>query len=520
MNVEPHDRGRHHAEVRERRVTTADARHAKEDVTEAVRLGEFLKLGSRVGDGDELTTCPVHADSLLDQLEEVLLEDVGLERRSRLAGDDEERAVEVQLLLEGSHLGRVGGVQDVQLGKAFDPTERHLEDLGAEARSAHPQEQGVADILLLGQLGDPLEPLQVGLELVLGDSQPAQPVGLIATGPEGGVPSPQTSHLPVRLPIIERRLHLCGVCVGQPAGLPPSHRLRRRLTAILDGAEQLGESLREQPHAVGEQPVGDVTQGDVQLLEGSERAPCTLEILLQREATSPVLPEGVVGRGRYRIDSVATDQLLHVEHIAVFRVLRAGARPEQPLRLSARIGERFPAGTAEQFLIALIGELGVGDGGPAEQFAQTRPLVGVLRFLELLRDDRVDRRVYPADEEARHTGDPGRVASALDEALESPEVGLGHPLVHVPGEEQRDVDVDAVGDELLDGRYALLCGGHLDHGVVTADGLPEAAGFCDGAGGVVGELRRDLEADIAVAAVRRLVDRRHHVGRHPDILDG
>src|SRR5205814_7472640 len=97
----------------------------RKDLTEPISLRLLFQPGARIGDSDESTAGFLLTDGLLHPLEEVLLEDVRLERRAGLAGDDEQRACEVDLPLEGADLPRIGRVQDVQLRVAVDLPERH-----------------------------------------------------------------------------------------------------------------------------------------------------------------------------------------------------------------------------------------------------------------------------------------------------------------------------------------------------------------------------------------------------------
>ena len=62
-----------------------------------------------------------------------------------LLGDDEEGVGEVDLVLEGLHLRGVGGIEDEQLGEAVDLAEGHLEHFGAQAGSAHAEQQRVLE---------------------------------------------------------------------------------------------------------------------------------------------------------------------------------------------------------------------------------------------------------------------------------------------------------------------------------------------------------------------------------------
>ena len=81
-HVHAHDGGRNQAEVGEHRVAAADVRPAEKDLPKTVALGDLLHLRARIGDGDEPAARFLRADELLDAVEEVLLEDVRLERRA------------------------------------------------------------------------------------------------------------------------------------------------------------------------------------------------------------------------------------------------------------------------------------------------------------------------------------------------------------------------------------------------------------------------------------------------------
>ena len=134
------------------------------------------------------------ADRLPHALEEVLLEDVRLERRAGLARDDEDGAGEVELVLARAHLRRVGGVEDAQLRMALAAREREREQLRAEARATHAEQEHVLEARLGDVPRDAVEPLGVR-ELVLGDVEPAEPVRLVRPRPQRAVAGPQALHL-------------------------------------------------------------------------------------------------------------------------------------------------------------------------------------------------------------------------------------------------------------------------------------------------------------------------------------
>ena len=91
-------------------------------------------------------------------------------------------------------------------------------------------------------------------------------------------------------------------------------------------------------------------------------------------------------------------------------------------------------GPAEQRLVAVIGELRVGDRHLAAEPVR-RPLV-----VELVQP-LVDGRVDAADEDAGDAGDLGDVAARARQVLEPGDIGFDDLLIDAHGEQQRDVDV-------------------------------------------------------------------------------
>ncbi len=108
----------------------------------------------------------------------------------------------------------------------------------------------------------------------------------------------------------------------------------------------------------------------------------------------------------------------------------------------------------------------------------------------------------------------------LRELLQAGDVGFRHLLVDVLREEQGDVDVDAFADGLLECRDAFGRAGNLDHYILATDGLPQPARFFERALGVAGEIGRDFEADVAVAALRAVVHRPQNIGGILNVADG
>jgi hypothetical protein len=79
--IHAHDRRRHQAEIRENGVASSDVRPAEEDAPKAITFGNLPHFRTRVRDRKEVTARFLRADERLEMIEEILFENVGLERR-------------------------------------------------------------------------------------------------------------------------------------------------------------------------------------------------------------------------------------------------------------------------------------------------------------------------------------------------------------------------------------------------------------------------------------------------------
>ena len=92
-------------------------------------------------------------------------------------------------------------------------------------------------------------------------------------------------------------------------------------------------------------------------------------------------------------------------------------------------------------------------------------------------------------------------------------------LVNFLREQQRDIDVDAFANELLESRNAFSRAGNFDHHVGTVHCFPKAARFFERALRVAGKIGRNLQADITIATAGLVVDRTEQIGSVLDIAN-
>ncbi len=181
-------------------------------------------------------------------------------------------------------------------------------------------------------------------------------------------------------------------------------------------------------------------------------------------------------------------------------------------------GQRGEALAAEALLVGLEGDPRVVDPDLSLEGLETRAFL-VRHPGEALGDPLVDLRVDAAHEEARHRGQPIHRLSPLDPPLHRLEPGVHHLVVARHGEQQRDVDVDAIGEAFTDGRDPRGGARDLDHEVRAVDRVPEAVGLGDRGVGVPRDIRAHLDGDEAVLSRRPVVDRTEESRRRADILD-
>ena len=223
-----------------------------------------------------------------------------------------------------------------------------------------------------------------------------------------------------------------------------------------------------------------------------------------------VVLEGLDRLLGHRVHGLGPDQLLDVHDVAVLGVLRGRRGPERPLRRRALGDQEVPGLAGEELLVALVGELGVGDRELPLELLVPAGLVEAL----------VGLGVDTADEEAGHGCDRAGVAAAGHEPLQAADVGPRDLLVALEREDERDVDGLALRDHVLDRGEARLRRRDLHEEVRLVDELVQADGLGGRPLGVVGEVRVDLERDVSVLAGALVPHRPQKVERLVHVLHG
>src|SRR5208337_404135 len=190
---------------------------------EAVALRHLLHFGAGIGDGHEPASRFLSAHGPLHTLKEVLFEDVGLERRSGLAGNDEESFRQIDPLFERLHLRRIGRVKHVQAREARHVAKSLRQNFRTEARSTHPQKENVGKPLALHFAGQLLERIAMS-DLALDNAQPAEPFRLVGACPKRCVALPQPADFVRGAPLLYVHLDRVRERVRELEGQLADHR--------------------------------------------------------------------------------------------------------------------------------------------------------------------------------------------------------------------------------------------------------------------------------------------------------
>ena len=292
-------------------------------------------------------------------------------------------------------------------------------------------------------------------------------------------------------------------------------------TTCFDHFEQLVERVRKRGHALFRQLGSDRRHINADRLQFVERVMGFLKSGLQRRLCDAVIAEGVQSRGGNRVHGVGADQGIDIHGVGIGRILGAGGRPQRALHPGAfflQLGETVAA-TAKDALERFVGQLRVSDRSFAQESLDTLLLLIVGGLFGELSELFVRHAVNAADEEAGHRGDTVHRQSGGDAALQRLEVGLSNLLVYFDREDERDVYVQAREQQLLNRRKTGRRARHLDHYVGPIQTGEQPLGFLDRRFGVVGQERRNFQADEPVGAVVGVVNTAQHVGGIANVLE-
>ena len=234
--VEAHDSRRDHAKIRQRRIASADGGKPVKNVAEAIAFSDLLHLRAGIGDCNEAVARFVGSQHLLHAFKKILFVDVGFERAARFARNNEESFREIDFCFRVLDLRGVGGIEYVEPRKAGLLAESEGQNLRAKARSAHPEEQDVAEASAL-YFGRQFFELANVRQLLLSDVEPSQPGRFVFARPERLVVIPETFYFVAGLPVAKVFFYRT-VQIGRQTGtLWICVRPTRALAVLFDGVQ-------------------------------------------------------------------------------------------------------------------------------------------------------------------------------------------------------------------------------------------------------------------------------------------
>src|SRR5712692_5405878 len=243
---------------------------------------------------------------------------------------------------------------------ALDGTERVPQDIWAQARAAHAEQD---DVRVGAAVRGELAKLGRVLEHLLGDVQPAEAVANLLSlrrvrSPKGRVLRPQAPRGVGLLQLRDARSDV-GLERAEAVPLPRTFAGFDVLALFLEGREQALERFRERLDPLDLQLPRDLIEVDAELGELLQLPLGCIEVLIDAAPRLAVLAESSQRGGRDGVDSVGTDELLDVVGVRVARVLGRSARPQRALQLSAGLLQLIPTRTTEGLAESLVGDLGV-----------------------------------------------------------------------------------------------------------------------------------------------------------------
>jgi len=279
---------------------------------------------------------------------------------------------------------------------------------------------------------------------------------------------------------------------------------------LFQSVHQLVEGLIEFFDSFAFELPSHLIESDAELGQAPQNGGCFLDRLGEPRFRLAMIPIGVERLHCDRVNGVEADKRFDVLEVAVSWILGAGAGPKQALNASALSGEALKAIAPEDFPKDLVSGLRAGDGNLADR----PPSQGGLGAT--LSDDFVQQRIHQEVNAAeKKAGDGGNAFQRLaltGPRFEAGKIGSGDLPVAGQSKQERDIDVDSFGDELLDGGDSLSGGGNLDENVGPIQRLPQAAGLGDGAFGVMSQVRVNLQANVPVLSIHPIVHRAELVG--------
>ncbi len=337
--IQAHQRRGQQSEIRERRKTAADVRVVREHAAESALRGQALKRRSRIGDRDEIPA-RFNAFAFAELGVKIIAVGQWLGRRSGFAGDDEQGGFERVLALDAEDRGRVGAVEHRHRDSILSDRERPRQNDRRHAASPHSHVHRAAKARGLHFGDEPVKLVEV-FRHFLGHVQPTERIAdhLLPGGvlrPKRRILIPQPGAEALLLENFNATAHMGFVSI--PFGRLAVHAfLQRGLARRADGLHQPVEGLVELFHSLVLQLLGNLLDVDPQLRQPLEDGLGFGQPFRQRRGRFAVIAVGADRFDRHSVDSLRPDQRLDVFHVAVARVLGAGAGPQQAL------GSRAPA---------------------------------------------------------------------------------------------------------------------------------------------------------------------------------
>ena len=331
-HIYPRQRRRRQPKQRLHRISPANIRRIDERPPKPVSVSQRLQRRPRVAYSHEIPASLIHADRSLHQPPKMLVKHIRLYRAARLGRHHEQRLSAINIIRQRPHRRRNRRIQRPQSWVTLSPAKQPRQRLSPQTAPPHSQHNHVG-IPLAANLIRKRPQISHPLPHIAMRSQPPQPIRYLSRIrlPNRMIPLPHPLcdiiPLQPRYGVIHLRLTPAQIRAHFPAAAPGEPR-----PLILYVGDKRVIRIRKRPHPVRQQPVRNLTHANPRRLQRLQRPRCVVQIPLYRIPRRIAMLQKRHQRNiRHRVHRIPPNQRIHIQHIAVIRILSACACPQRPL---------------------------------------------------------------------------------------------------------------------------------------------------------------------------------------------
>ena len=343
----------------------------------------------------------------------MLVKHIRLYRAARLRRHNEQRLGAINVSRQRAHRRRNRRIQRPQSRPSLTPAKQPSQRLRSQTAPSHSQHDHIRVALPANLVRKRLQ-LPNPFPHIAMRSQPPQPIrdfGRIRL-PNRMIPLPYAPHDIIPLQPRYGVIHLRLTPAQLRAHFPAATREPRPL--ILYVGDKRVIRIRKRLHSVSQQPVGNLPHAYPRRLQRLQRPRRVVHIPLYRVRRRIAMLQKRRERYiRHRVHRIPPNQRIHIQHIAVLRILSACACPQRPLNPRPLALQRRKPIACEFPPEIAVSHLSVGNRRLAYQPLHLSSHLAARKPLQ----PPVDRAIHPAHKKRRHRRHIRRIAARARQIL-------------------------------------------------------------------------------------------------------